>query len=56
MFVVLVEHAVLFMKLVIQNFIDDVPEKVQRGELEKNSLIQNFKENVDEEEKCRIWR
>ena len=44
-FVVIVEHAVLFMKLVINNLLDDKPETVQKGEQEKKALIQNFKDN-----------
>lgn len=55
-FVVIVEHAVLFMKLVINNLLDDKPETVQKGEEEKKALIQNFKDNMDDDEKCKIWK
>ena len=55
-FVVIIEHAVLFMKLVINNLLDDKPETVQKGEQEKNALIQNFKDNMDDDEKCKIWK
>ena len=35
LFVVLVEHVLLFLKLVVENAIDDVPAEVQAGERER---------------------
>ena len=37
--VVAIEHAVLFLKWSLQKFIDDVPNKIQQGERDKQSLI-----------------
>ena len=33
-----------------------MPADLQLNEQHKQALIQNFKENVNEEEECRIWR
>ena len=56
MFVVAIEHVILIMKLIFQNFKNNLPADLQVNEQHKQALIQNFKENVNEEEECRIWR
>lgn len=55
-FVVVIEHVILVIKLIFQNFKNNLAADLQLNEQHKQALIQNFKENVNEEEECRIWR
>lgn len=55
MWVVLVEHVLLALKLLIESMIDDVPAGVQRGERERSDLILNYKRNKEKDHvTCRI--
>ena len=47
MFVVLIEHILLLLKLLIENLVEDVPIEVQRGERERFELIQSFKKGKE---------
>lgn len=55
LFVVIVEHLLLFLKLVVENLIEDVPPEVQRGERERSSLIRQYKHAKEASEvTCKI--
>jgi hypothetical protein len=44
--VVIVEHIMIFLKLLLENLIDDIPLFVVRGEKERKDIIKTFEEMI----------
>lgn len=47
MFVVVIEHLLLVIRIVIEKSIDDVPIEVLRGERNRQSLVKDYQDNRD---------
>ena len=47
-FMVILEHLLLILRILVEQVIEDVPEEVIRGETERAQLIDNFNEHKDD--------
>ena len=48
------EHGLLFIKIIIGDFIDDVPPEVQHGEREVSALLENYNNLPENAPKCQM--